>query len=250
MILPIYQPLGSSSHQIAHGLGIKYQEKATHTGTLDPMAEGVLIVLTGEDRFQKSVYSKWPKVYRFSLLWGLQTDTDDSLGIIMQTQTPTDITPVLHSVTVNIPTFQGNQLQKVHPFSARRWKGSSSFEYARRQEKIPIHQRAITINHLEMQKTMTLSQAEVHREWNRRLDLMSQGDWRQEEIKASWSQVWGKIPELLWLTFFEVHCSHGTYVRQLARDLSSQSNTPAIVWNLQRTQNGIYKTKDCKNNSK
>ena len=45
MVIPIYQPLGASTHQIAKRIGEKYGEKATHTGTLDPLAEGVVIVL-------------------------------------------------------------------------------------------------------------------------------------------------------------------------------------------------------------
>ena len=68
MILPIYQHQGSSSHMLARQVGQQYGEKATHTGTLDPMAEGVLIVLTGQDRFNKSKYTDWQKVYKIEEL--------------------------------------------------------------------------------------------------------------------------------------------------------------------------------------
>ncbi|MCD8507164.1 hypothetical protein LRY58_02585 [Candidatus Woesebacteria bacterium] len=141
MIIPVYQPLGSSSHRLAADIGAQRQEKATHTGTLDPMAEGVLVVLTGEDRFQKSVYSKWPKVYEFSILWGLTTDTDDSLGLL--TASPASwhkLPPTNHlakQLQTLLPKFLGEQEQQVHAFSARRWQGQSSFDFARRGEPIP-----------------------------------------------------------------------------------------------------------------
>lgn len=82
MILPIYQPVGQSSHLLAQKAGLLYHQKATHTGTLDPMATGVLLVLTGKDRFRKKEYSAYRKTYEFEILLGVRTDSDDILGVI------------------------------------------------------------------------------------------------------------------------------------------------------------------------
>lgn len=242
MILPVYQPLGSSSHKLAQQIGAEHGEKATHTGTLDPMAEGVLIVLTGEDRFQKTAYAKWPKVYRFSILWGLQTDTDDSLGILQKMHVqefPKDLDQQIKKV---LPSFVGKQNQVIHPFSARRWQGKSSFDFAREQVDIPEKTREVIIHSLSMLPSKSVSLGKVQKEFTRRLDLMKDGDWRQDAIQTSWEPVWEKPSELEFpLTWFELHCSHGTYVRQLARDIAKTVQLPGMVWNLVRVQNGEYK---------
>lgn len=246
MILPVYQPLGSSSHQLAATIGEERGEKATHTGTLDPMAEGVLIVLTGEDRFQKSAYAKWPKVYRFSIVWGVQTDTDDSLGIL-QTMVLDQPPPTLEGkIKKTISAFLGTQHQTLHPFSARRWQGKSSFDWATAQQTIPIKTREITVDQLTIINQDTLSLTDMQTEFEQRLELVRDGNWRQGEIRASWQKVWDQPTQTLPRTWFELHCSHGTYVRQLARDLTREVGFPGMVWNLIRTQNGEY----TKNNTK
>lgn len=247
MILPVYQPLGSSSHQLAQQIGAEHGEKATHTGTLDPMAEGVLIVLTGEDRFQKSEYAKWPKVYHFSILWGLQTDTDDSLGILQKMHAqkfPEDLDQQIQTV---LPQFVGPQEQVIHPFSARRWQGKSSFDFARQKIDIPEKTRAIDIHSLSRMSSETILLEEVHQEFTHRLNLMKAGNWRQDEIKTSWEQVWEQSDDCKFpITWFELHCSHGTYVRQLVRDITQTRHLPGMVWNLKRVQNGEYKENNTK----
>ncbi len=106
MIIPVYKPLGSSTHLLAKKTGDIYQTKATHTGTLDPMANGVVVVLTAEDRFKKSKLANWKKTYEFEILWGATTDSHDLLGLITQTsQAPVDLKKLeeaLHNFTGNI----------------------------------------------------------------------------------------------------------------------------------------------------
>ena len=63
MIIPVYKPLGASSHQLAAKIGQARNEKATHTGTLDPMATGLLIVATGKKTKELSKYQNLNKTY-------------------------------------------------------------------------------------------------------------------------------------------------------------------------------------------
>jgi tRNA pseudouridine55 synthase len=125
MLIPVYKPLGSSSHQLAKKVGETYGEKATHTGTLDPMAEGVLVVLTGEDRFKKTEYSHWQKTYQFKVLVGFETDTHDLLGLIKNIDHKKINQPVFEK---NLKSFIGRQQQLVPKFSAQRINGQSGFD--------------------------------------------------------------------------------------------------------------------------
>lgn len=58
-----------------------YGVKTAHTGTLDPMAEGVIIVLLGEERYKKYELAGLKKTYEFEISFGFETDTFDGLGL-------------------------------------------------------------------------------------------------------------------------------------------------------------------------
>lgn len=107
MIIPVYQPLGSSTHVLAQKVGKIYNSKATHTGTLDPMADGVILVLTGKDRFDKQIHTDAQKTYHFSILWGVQTDSLDLLGLIKKV----DINHASQLEKTNIP----DTIKKLQP---------------------------------------------------------------------------------------------------------------------------------------
>ena len=61
---------------------IPKEEKATYAGRLDPMAEGLLIILTGESVHKKEEYLKLSKEYEVEVLLGVSSDTGDILGVI------------------------------------------------------------------------------------------------------------------------------------------------------------------------
>ena len=81
-ILPIWQPVGYSTHKIAKAVSNKYGVKTSHTGTLDPLAQGVIIVLLDDERLKKYEYAHWPKTYEFEIVFGISTDTYDGMGIV------------------------------------------------------------------------------------------------------------------------------------------------------------------------
>ncbi len=249
MIIPLYQPLGSSSHQLAAYVGRLLGEKATHTGTLDPMAEGVLVVLTGEDRFQKEQLANWHKVYEFSLLWGVSTDTDDSLGMKKdRVYTPEkDFSPSAHDLEVHVreilPEFVGIQAQKQHPFSAKRWQGQSFFDLAAKKQPLPDLSHEIEVTSLEYVATETIQKSVLEKEWHTRLKMVS-GEWRQDQILESWQPFWEQPTDSpLVMSKLRIRCSKRTYIRQIANDIAKRVSHPTVVWNLRRTQNGPYRLK-------
>ena len=82
MIRPVYKPIGPTTHQLAIHAAEIFPKKLTHTGSLDPMAHGVVTLLIGDDRYRKQELSPERKSYRFQIVAGIQTDSQDMLGLI------------------------------------------------------------------------------------------------------------------------------------------------------------------------
>lgn len=232
MIIPIYQPLGSSTHLLAQKIGETHQTKATHTGTLDPMAEGVVIVLTDEDRFLKSTLSDWQKTYEFQILWGVSTDTHDLLGLIEDATTTTQ--PNLQNLEEIQAHFVGEQLQEIPTFSAKR---SPETQHSN-----------ITIFDLKHNSTQDIPAHSIIDQLNQVVPKLT-NDFRQEAILQNWQNWFKTLPEQdqtpLLLTTHTATTSKRTYIRGLVRDLSKKTNIPATTFHINRTGNGPYTSKDC-----
>lgn len=133
MIIPVYKPVGQSTHQLAQRVGSLRNDKATHTGTLDPMADGVIVVLVGDDRKRKTEFGHWLKTYRVEVLWGIETDSGDVLGLVSRMNKVVDMQVELPSrLAKAVPKLLGNYQRELPRFSARRLNGGTYFDFARR----------------------------------------------------------------------------------------------------------------------
>jgi len=232
MIIPIYQPLGSSTHLLARKIGEIYKTKATHTGTLDPMAEGVVVVLTDQDRFLKSTLSDWQKTYEFKIVWGVSTDTHDLLGKIETEDLA--VQPDMHALEDIQTTFLGPQLQEIPTFSAKR---SQEVQFSN-----------ITIFDLAHTSTQLISAQEIVVQLNQVIPKLT-NDFRQESILKNWHNWFKTLPNQektqLLITTHTARTSKRTYIRGLVRDLSIKIKIPATTFHINRTANGSYTSKDC-----
>lgn len=232
MIIPMYQPLGSSTHLLAQKVGEIYQTKATHTGTLDPMAEGVVIVLTEDDRFLKSTLSDWHKTYLFQILWGISTDTHDLLGLIENANLTSQ--PNLQNLQELQAGFIGAQLQEIPTFSAKR---SPDTQHSN-----------ITIFDLKHMNTQLIPAHSIVDQLDQVIPKLT-NDFRQETILQNWQNWIQTLPNQektqLLLTTHTASTSKRTYIRGLVRDLSKKMNLPATTFHISRTANGPYTAADC-----
>lgn len=245
MIIPLYKPVGASTHQLASELGRRVSEKATHTGTLDPMADGVVIVLTGRDRFQKQTLSDNWKVYEVRLLIGVRTDTDDILGIVTQFL-PGEYKNALTLMGLARPSLLGKIELPIHPFSAKRSKGSSYFNLSKSGEVFTPVTETVTIQEIALGNFSSSSNSRLLVEIQDKIKLVK-GEFRQPLIIDTWQknllQI-NKVGEFSLVTL-KVTCSKRTYVRSLVRELSKKTSLPLTVCSLTRTHNGPYSIKDC-----
>lgn len=149
MIINIYKPVGWTSFDVVKKVrGLTKEKKVGHAGTLDPFAEGVLVVGTGPDTKKLTAISSNDKTYQATLTLGEETDTMDKEGkIIEKAEVPNltkeDINEVLHS-------FLGKQEQIPPMFSAKKIGGKKLYELARQNIEIEREPKEIEIKGIEL----------------------------------------------------------------------------------------------------
>ena len=140
MILNIYKPKGCTSFYMVKSIRKIIQEKKVgHGGTLDPFAEGVLVIGTGRDTKKLAGITNEKKVYNAELKLGELTNTLDPEGVIIEKQkVPQLDTNIINNV---LDSFLGQSLQIPPMFSAKKIKGQRLYSLARQNievEREPI----------------------------------------------------------------------------------------------------------------
>jgi len=149
-VLVIDKPVGMTSHDVVQairlGTGIR---RAGHTGTLDPRASGVLVILVGPAVRLSEYVSASDKRYQAVIRLGASTDTYDADGrFTQQTSAPVNITEQQFEETLK--QFVGEIEQTPPPYSAVKVQGRRAYDMARQGEEVDLAPRKITVHHLEV----------------------------------------------------------------------------------------------------
>ena len=121
--------------------------KAGHAGTLDPLATGVLPIALGEATKTVPFVMEGSKAYRFTVRFGIETDTDDAEGTIIATH---DKRPTRAEVESALPRFTG-EIEQVPPrFSAIKVEGARAYDLARDAEDFELAARPVVIDRLAL----------------------------------------------------------------------------------------------------
>jgi tRNA pseudouridine55 synthase len=148
-ILNINKPEGKSSFAVVAGLKrLTGERHVGHTGTLDPMATGVLPVCFGQATRIARFIVDFNKSYIAQIELGTVTDTFDREGTVTEQNSPGDITKetVLHTLS----SFQGEITQVPPKYSALKYKGKRYYELARAGIAIEPKPRQVKIHHIEL----------------------------------------------------------------------------------------------------
>nr|WP_255714065.1 tRNA pseudouridine(55) synthase TruB [Pelagibacterium xiamenense] len=121
--------------------------KAGHAGTLDPLATGVLPIAFGEATKTVPMVQDGTKVYRFDIVWGSQTTTDDVEGEVVATS---DVRPDTDALLAALPRFTGVITQVPPAFSAIKIKGERAYDLARAGAKLDMPPREVEIDAIEV----------------------------------------------------------------------------------------------------
>lgn len=188
-------------NKISQHLSLK---KVGHTGTLDPLATGVLVICVGKATKIVELLTNNDKEYIATVILGLHSDTLDITGEILNQEkcfkTKEEIEEIL---TTMIGTYD----QEVPIYSAIKIKGKKLYQYARNNEQIFLPKRKVTI---------------------KELSLIGDVNYINETVTF-------KIKCLV---------SKGTYIRSLIRDIANKLNTIGLMSELVRTKHGPFLIED------
>ena len=149
-VLVVDKPVGMTSHDVVQAVrnGTNLR-RAGHTGTLDPRASGVLVILVGPAVRLSEYVSASDKRYQAIIRMGGKTDTFDADGKFTQDNNETiDVTEQQFEDVLK--TFVGEIEQTPPPYSAVKVQGRKAYEMARKGEEVKLEPRMITVHHLEV----------------------------------------------------------------------------------------------------
>lgn len=121
--------------------------KTGHTGTLDPFATGLMILVIGKECKNAGTYSKLDKVYEATIRLGQTSTTGDPEGEITELS---DRQPTHAEIEQALKTFTGEIMQQPPIFSALKIDGQRAYKLARKGEVVEIPKRQVTIHSLEL----------------------------------------------------------------------------------------------------
>ncbi len=148
-VLVVDKPVGMTSHDVVqvirNGTGLR---RAGHTGTLDPRASGVLVILVGPAVRLSEYVSASDKRYQAIIRLGSTTDTFDAEGKFTRSNQPVNVTEAQFEEVLQ--SFIGEIEQTPPPYSAVKVQGRKAYEMARQGEEVDLTPRKIQVHHLEV----------------------------------------------------------------------------------------------------
>lgn len=222
-LIAVYKPqnwtssdvVGKIKYELQRGAqmragGRKCRIKVGHGGSLDPLAQGVLVLGIGEGTKMMGEYLSGSKEYLGTGLLGTETDTLDSEGVVTELIDSLHVTrELLESALVS---FRGDIMQIPPMYSALKRDGKKLYELARAGIEVERESRPVSIYHLEL---------------------------------VSHSPLLGDAPLALPTFGLSVKCSGGTYIRTLIADIARKCEARAHMTSLLRSQQGPFVLSDC-----
>ena len=210
-IININKPAGMTSHDVIGDLRrLLGMKKIGHTGTLDPMATGVLPICLGKAPRVAEYMDMDFKTYRCTMSLGVITDTQDIWGEVLELRDTANITEA--AVRAAFAPFQGEILQLPPMYSAVRIDGRRLYDYARAGETDLIAERV-----------------QPRRVYIRNLDIELMDFAHDSNIKK---------------VTFVVECSKGTYIRTICQDVGQTLGCGAAMESLCRVASGVFHLED------
>lgn len=199
-ILIIRKEKEYTSHDVVAIVKKILKEKVGHTGTLDPMAQGVLPLLIGKGTLISKYLINHDKIYEVELQLGKRTETLDSEGEIIEEIEVDENLFEDNIIEDTLKKFKGVQEQTPPIYSAIKVKGKKLYEYARQGKEVEIPKRTIEIYNIEL---------------------------------INKDKCFKTIS-------FRVECSKGTYIRSLCEEIANKLNTIGYMKELNRVKVGEF----------
>lgn len=217
LVVGVDKPKGVSSHDVVNAVrGIFQEKRVGHTGTLDPLATGVLPICIGPATRLSSLLTSEDKFYRAQVVFGASTATDDSQGkVIHRAPVPAQVYDAAYAQEI-LHRFLGPQKQLPPVYSAIKVGGKKSYEAARAGNIIDLQPRDIEVFSADLVAIVPQCSAATL---------------GKDTFECAWD--------------VRFHVSKGTYIRSLARDIGRACATYAHIGELRREQTGSLHVDEC-----
>jgi tRNA pseudouridine55 synthase len=207
-----------------------------YAGRLDPMADGLLLVLTDEDRLALDVHLRHDKDYVATFLFCLRSDSQDALGRLAL-GSPPEPAACREAVT----RLAGVHTLALPAYSSYRVRGRALHAWARegRLDEVVVPVRDMQVHAVHDVSVATLDARTAARDACARITCV-RGDFRQAESQGDWTRVAIAAPAVVAVTAL-LTVSSGTYVRALAQALGERLGCGGLLFRLTRTRIGPYR---------
>lgn len=189
-----------TSNDIVQKLKGIFKEKTGHTGTLDPLATGVLPILVGKGTALSKYLVNHDKEYIATIKFGEKTTTGDQEGNIIEKRNVTEEMLDAKNIKYVLEGFKGKQNQIPSLYSAIKVNGKKLYEYARSGKEVEVKPRSIEIFDISL-----------------------------VSVKKDTKEI-----------VYKVWCSKGTYIRSLCEDIAEKLGTVGFMCELDRIRVGEF----------
>lgn len=277
-VINIYKKVGQTPLDCINTLKKEKEElrfiPMTYAGRLDPLAEGVLLILIGDECHKKDQYLSLPKEYEVDVLFGFATDTYDVMGKIIaqkatvkevfkrssdegngnQCQTILNTSFTSASECENwcgnfatkiqkiLSEFIGRINQSYPPYSSRTVNGKPLFEWARegKLDEIDIPSHDVSVENIEIIGEKSYLGAQLLSKVKEDIGKVK-GDFRQKEIINIWEkELRSNYEEKYSVIKLRISCGSGVYVRGIAQSIGEKLGIPSLALKIVRTKVGNY----------
>ena len=200
-ILLVNKEAGYTSRDVVNIVSKIIKNKTVgHTGTLDPIATGVLVLCIGDATKLVELITAFDKEYIAEIILGTKTDTLDTTGKILK---EVEVSLLDEDIIKAVLSMKGKYEQEVPIYSAVKVNGKKLYESARNDEQVKLPKRTVEIKNIELVSPIKRENGKII-----------------FEIKCT--------------------VTKGTYIRSLINDIAEKLNTVACMKNLKRTKQGKY----------
>jgi tRNA pseudouridine55 synthase len=222
-----------------------------YAGRLDPMASGQLLILIGDECKKQTQYHSLDKVYQFSVLFGIGSDTDDVLGRL----TPTKLipSPTESEIRHTLQDLEGVVSLPYPHFSSKTVQGKPlhTWTLEGRLHEISVPVNTTRVYRLKLTKVETKMRASIYEEALEKINSVAPvtdpkkalgADFRRSDVRADWL-AWrdaGPVTDRFTIAYFTCTAGSGTYMRSLAAEIGNRLGTRALAYHIDRTRIGQY----------
>lgn len=231
-------------------------QKMSYAGRLDPMAEGLLLILVGQECKQRSKYLNLDKEYEFEILIGFKSDSQDVLGLARKNDNLPKINNFFSESEIKkvLKKVSKTKNMKYPIFSSKTVEGKPLFLWAleKKLDQIEIPKRNVKIFKLDFFERYFLEKRYLEDIIFKKINSIKEvtdpskelgKDFRRGEIRKNWKGIFSNIPNERDFMIIKVRCqcSSGTYMRVLAEMIGQELGNFGLAFSIKRTRIGKRK---------